>query len=71
MIIQGVESLLSKLINNEKFNELIYLNNEEDFLLVFKHLFGKPYTLCNFPHFRKILEAVCQFTAVVRYAITP
>ena len=57
-LIQATELLYSKLHNNEKIKEVIYLKNQEDLLLFFKHLFGKPYTLCNLPHFRKILHII-------------
>jgi hypothetical protein len=36
------------------------VKNEEDLLLFFKYLFGKPSTICNLPHFRKVLDVLWQ-----------
>ena len=57
-LIQATELLYSKLHNNEKIKDYLYFASQQDIILFFKHLFGKPYSICTLPHFRKILSTI-------------
>jgi len=48
--------LISKLTNNEKLTEKVFIRDEEDFVLFFKFFFAKPYTLINLPAVRKVVK---------------
>lgn len=59
-IIQALQLLYSKLHNNEKVKDVLFVKDESQLLLFFKHLFGKPYTVCNRANFRKVLNTIWQ-----------